>query len=59
MKGKDLEAEATLAPPVFILGAQKKCKMEAKGIELQGPIFFLGVTQPHAHHIDNLSFDIF
>lgn len=29
MRGKDLEAEAT---SVFILGAQKKCKMEAKGI---------------------------
>lgn len=32
MKEKDLEAEAILAPSVFILGAQEKCKMEAKDI---------------------------
>lgn len=34
MKAKDREAEATSATSVFTLGAQKKCTMEAKGIEL-------------------------
>lgn len=34
MKGKDLEAEITLAPSVFIPAAQAKSKTEAKGTEL-------------------------
>lgn len=50
MKGKDLEAEATLAPSVFVLGAQKKCKMEAKGIELGGLIFSLVLLATCASH---------
>lgn len=53
MKGRDLEAEAVLTPSIFILGAQEKCKMEAKDIKSQGLIFFLGVL-----NIDNFSFDI-
>lgn len=55
MKGKDLEAEPILAPSVFTLGAQEKCKMEAKDIKLQGLIFLHWCSQ---YHIDNLTFDI-
>lgn len=47
MKGKDLEAEAILAPSVFILGTQKKCKMEAMDIKLQGQISSPGVSTSH------------
>jgi len=60
-KGNDLEAEATSAPSVFILGAQKKKKKQNGS---QGHITMrTGVLpwcyQPHARDIGNLSSDVF